>query len=132
MMSFKNKKAGRLRILVKEIAQSVVPCSQVKSSRNVYMCLYVSGGAALVKMLWYACMKYRALEEPSDITITVRKQGYIVLLESTEIFEFCVVSMKIPNSRSRYQDIICTANVNTRNERCEKKRSIFLSSAKSH
>ena len=66
-------------------------------------------------------MKYKALEEPSEITITVRKRGYVVLLESTEIFKFCVVSMKIPNSRSRYQNTICTANVNTRNERCEKK-----------
>ena len=36
----------------------------------------------------------------------VRKRGYVVFLESTETFEFCVVSMKIPNARSRYQDII--------------------------
>ena len=103
------------------------PC--LVHERNLQeMCLYISGDAAFVKTLRYGCMKYRALEEPSEIT--VRKRGYVVLLESTEIFEFCVVSMKIPNSRSRYQDTIYTANVNTRNERCEKKRSRFLSSAK--
>ena len=43
-----------------------MPCSPAKSSRNVF--LYISGGAALVKTLLYGYMKYRALEEPSEIT----------------------------------------------------------------
>ena len=67
--------------LVKEIAESIVPCSRAKS-RNV---LYKSGGdAALVKTLRCDCMKYRALAEPSEIT--VRKRGYVVLLEKFSNF----------------------------------------------
>ena len=63
--------------LVKEIAESVVPCSRAKS-RNVFIHERWS------KRYGGGCMKYRALAEPSEIT--VRKRGYVVLLESTEIF----------------------------------------------
>ena len=102
MISFKNKKAGRLRIWWKRLPKA----SCLVHERNLQeMCLYISGGAALVRTLRCGCMKYIALAEPSEITITVRKRGYVVLLESTEIFEFCVVSIKIPISRSRHQDI---------------------------
>ena len=75
MTSFKNKKDG---------GSGVKLCRALRNLKE--MCLYISGGPALVKTLWF---------------------GYVVLLESTETFEFCVVSMQIPNARSRYQDIIC-------------------------
>ena len=68
MISFKNKKAGRLQILWKKLPKT----SCLVHERNIQeMC-----GAALVKMLRCGCMKYRALAEPSEITITVRKWGY--------------------------------------------------------
>ena len=74
MISFKNKKAGR--VWLKKLPRSL---------RNLQeMCLYISGCTALAETLRFGCMHYR------------QKRGYAVLLESNETFEFCVLSMKIP------------------------------------
>ena len=112
MISFKNKKAGR--IWCKKLRRALQNLQE--------MCLYISGGPELVKTLQFGCMQYRAL---ADYSAKARLRSLIGEYGDFRILRSLNESQTLdPDIRTLF------ANFNTRNERCEKKRSRFLSSAK--
>ena len=104
MISFKNKKAG-----VKKIASFLA-----KSSRNVFI------------HKWLSCLGQNVTIWLYAIQTKARLRSLI-----GELGDFRILRSLNENPQTLDPDIrTLFANFNTRNERCEKKRSRFLSSAK--